>query len=135
MGERIMITLPKDDLRISVESQFKRMVEFGYVKADKVLTNIVALADKDTLEARISLSFELTRDDLYSSEKITEKLSAVLKSSIVESVCHKRQVEDLIEEIESLKKKTEDLTHTVAELSPYKNLYEKQYEMRHGKPR
>jgi hypothetical protein len=64
MGERIMITLPKDDLRISVESQFKRMVEFGYVKADKVLTNIVALADKDTLEARISLSFELTRDDL-----------------------------------------------------------------------
>lgn len=130
-----MITLPKDDLRSLIQNQFKSMVEFGYVKADTVLTDVVARCDKDSLEARIAISFELNREDLYSQEKINEKLSAVLKSSIVESVCHQRQVVDLTKEIASLQEKIEDLTYKVAELSPYKNLYERQYEMKHGKPR
>jgi polyhydroxyalkanoate synthesis regulator phasin len=133
MGERIMSILTVDSLRIAVEQPFERMVEFGYVKADKVYTDVISRMDKDVLEARVSLSFELNREDLYSQDKINEKLSAVLKSSIVDSVCHKRQVEDLTTEIASLQNQIKELTNAVSELQQFKTHYDLAYAMTHGR--
>ena len=130
-----MINLPQNDLAIALGMQLERMVKFGYVKADKVFTDVVQLVDHDKVEARVALSFELDRDDLSSSDKIVEKLSEVLKSSIVESVCHKRQVEDLTKEITMLQNQIKELHDVVKELKPFKTHFDLQFELQHGKKR
>jgi polyhydroxyalkanoate synthesis regulator phasin len=119
-------------LKSFLEDQFDRMVKFGYVKADRVTTQIVEPAHRAGLEATIVLSFDLEREDFDNSEG-TKKLQSILRSSIVDSVCHQRQVEEMTKEITDLRTQVVVLEAKVKELEPFKTHYDLSYEMAHGK--